>query len=152
MPALRSVKPEEFSTIVEGQTNGVTTLVFVEPHLTVEDLSHCKLKSHTCFQHLQKVHHKSFLPRVEDPYNTLLKTFTQRKIYREDEEIQAGDVIFVYLDHADSSEGFAQHDEKISHIFHKARQGHKHVVAIYTSKSALGEVSTLYIIGSNLTR
>jgi V-type H+-transporting ATPase S1 subunit len=135
LPALKTVKSDEFSALVEAQTDGgSTTLVFVEPKLSVEDFSQCKLKSRTCFHHLQKFHHKNFIQNVEDPVETLMTLFPDHKTYRESEKIQSGDVIFIYMNEVNSMEDFEEHDKLISQIYHKAREQDKDVVAIYTSR------------------
>lgn len=82
LPALSELSSNEFQAILSSQIDENTvTLVFVEQKLSTEDLSRCKLKTQTCFKHLQNIEKKSYFANVEEPFESLLATEEPKKTY-----------------------------------------------------------------------
>lgn len=117
-------------TLVKSQSTKETlTVVFVENSLSVEDLSQCRLKTETCFTNLRKIQQKTYLTAVDDPVEALKASYGEQSqktisISADDDltetvEAAAGSeekLLFVFFDHVESNEDFANHGESSQNI------------------------------------
>lgn len=92
------------------------TVVFVEPKLSVEDLSQCKSDDGiTCFKALASFKERTYLPNVVDAVNGLYDNLESNKatIDQSDDILEAVEegnrVIFVYLEVASNSKDYESH-------------------------------------------
>lgn len=116
-PALKSVKNQEFMTLIQTQTNENTKIVvFIEPQLSIDNLSRCRTSDDvTCFKQLSTAPEKSYLPNVADPVDGLFDTYeAESKVVSEKDDIvgavdSGNRVIFVNLDTAIDSNDFQAH-------------------------------------------
>uniref|UniRef100_A0A336M6Q9 CSON010943 protein n=1 Tax=Culicoides sonorensis TaxID=179676 RepID=A0A336M6Q9_CULSO len=144
VPALKTLQTTEFANLVNSQVSDETiTVVFVEPKLSVEDLSHCKTNDGaTCFKELQGLKERSYIPSVSDAVNGLYDNLESNKATIDaDDDIldaveQGNKVIFVYLDLATENKDFESHDKIIASTFAKLSQKYKNIVAIYTGQES----------------
>lgn len=116
VPALKLLQTDEFTNLVRSQMNDETiTVVFVEPKLSVEDLSQCKANDGvTCFKELASLKDRSYLPNVVDAVNGLYDLESNKAtIDQSDDILEAVDdgnrVIFVYLEVASNNKDFESH-------------------------------------------
>lgn len=111
---------DEFTTLVKSQADKDSlTVVFVENKLSVEDFSQCKLNTKTCFQNLQNIPEKVFLNSVEDPVDSLLASYKNKKSYSlsseadmKDVDAQDEKIHIVYLDDVENPEDFDKHGKR----------------------------------------
>ncbi|XP_063705551.1 V-type proton ATPase subunit S1 isoform X2 [Culicoides brevitarsis] len=144
VPALKTLQTDEFTNLVSSQLNEETvTVVFVEPKLSVEDLSQCKADDGvTCFKNLAALEERSYLPNVKMPVDGLFDNLDANKatIDQSDDVLEALEngnrVVFVYLDVAEESKDFESHDKIIAETFAKISQKYKNIVAIYTGQQS----------------
>lgn len=97
-------------------TDETITVVFVEPKLSVEDLSQCKSSDGvTCFKELSNLKEKSYFPNVANAVNGLFDNLERNKamIDQSDDILEAVEegnrVIFVYLDVATENKDYVSH-------------------------------------------
>lgn len=138
------MKSDEFAALVEVQhTPDTVTIVFIEPKLSTEDLICRTEKSTTCFQNLQKIEERTYIPSVENPIATLKSIFSNHVTVtlsndaekNQDVPLESGKTVFVYFQEAKDSEDFVSHDELISKIYKKAAEADKKILAIYSAES-----------------
>ncbi|XP_058062706.1 V-type proton ATPase subunit S1 [Anopheles bellator] len=146
VPALSRYTSSEFSALIAAQTDENTfTIVFAEDSLSTEDLSQCRLKTQTCFKHLQKIERKSYLPSVEEPLSILDGSNAQSVQLQSDGSLserivpRAGSVVVVHL----SSGDYASHDALVDALFERLRGEYPNILAIYTGKTPSFRYSTL---------
>uniref|UniRef100_A0A182N6Y0 V-type proton ATPase subunit S1/VOA1 transmembrane domain-containing protein n=1 Tax=Anopheles dirus TaxID=7168 RepID=A0A182N6Y0_9DIPT len=146
VPALSRYSSSEFAALVDAQIDEQTfTIVFAEDRLSTEDLSQCKLKTQTCFKHLQQLERKSYLPSVEEPLSVLEGSDAQSVQLLSDGSLsekivpQAGGVVIVNL----SSGDFASHDTLIGALYTRLHNAYPNIVAIYTGKTPSFSYSSL---------
>ena len=113
---------DEFVTLVKSQADKDSlTVLFVENNLSVEDFSQCKLRTRTCFENLQSIPDKTFLNSVEDPVDSLIASYNNKKsisLSSEDDlknvDAQNEKILIVNLDNVVNPEDFDKHGmEKI---------------------------------------
>lgn len=144
VPALKTLQTDEFANLVNSQVSDETiTVVFVEPKLSVEDLSHCKTDDGvTCFTELSNLKERSYIPSVSDAVDGLYDNLESNKatIDADDDILEAVEqgnrVVFVYLDLATEEKDFQSHDKIIADTFAKLSQKYKNIVAIYTGQES----------------
>lgn len=142
LPSLKNVKTEEFAALVEVQhTPETVTLVFIEPKLSVEDFSCKKDKKISCFEHLQKIKERTYIPNVEIPIKTLESIFPDHATMtlsndgQQDVPMENGKTVFIYLEEAKNSKDFVSHDDLINKVYQKAVDSNKKVLAIFTGET-----------------
>lgn len=144
VPALPQYATPEFAALIEAQTNSETfTIIFVEEHLSTEDLTRCKLNTQTCFRNLAKEERKTYLTNVQEP----LAIFedVQSVDMSDDGSLsqpivpQGGAVVIVNLRGND----FSSHDANIINLYNRMRKEFNNILAIYTGKTPSFRYSTL---------
>lgn len=126
LPALKHLEGEEFITLVKSQAKEDTkTVIFIEESLSVEDFSQCKLRTKTCFKNLQNVNDKTFLNSVEDPVDSLIATFGNKKtieVLSEDDlknvDTRDEKILLVHLGKVENPEDFDKHG-KLRYDLHR---------------------------------
>uniref|UniRef100_A0A182QEN0 V-type proton ATPase subunit S1/VOA1 transmembrane domain-containing protein n=1 Tax=Anopheles farauti TaxID=69004 RepID=A0A182QEN0_9DIPT len=146
VPALSRYSSSEFGALIDAQIDEKTfTIVFAEDRLSTEDLSQCKLKTQTCFKHLQQLERKSYLPSVEEPLSVLEGSDAQSVQLLADGSLsekivpQAGGIVVVNLSNGD----FASHDSLIDALYTRLHNAYPNIVAIYTGKTPSFSYSSL---------
>lgn len=147
-PALKSLASNEFSNLVQSQvTEGTAVVVFVEPKLSIEDLTGCKRTGGvTCFENLNTIQSKSYFPNVASPLEGLydVPSDEQIQVSASDNILDvagSGKIVFVELDLAKSPDDYVKHDTLIGDVYDQLAEKFRNVVVIYTGRqdSANGE-------------
>lgn len=147
-PALKSLASNEFSNLVQSQvTEDTVTIVFVEPKLSIDDLTKCKKANGvTCFENLNNIQSKSYFPNVASPIEGLydVPSDEQLQLSATDDILSAsgsGKVIFVDLDLAKKADDYVKHDTLIGDVFDQLSEKYRNVLVIYTGRqdSVTGE-------------
>jgi len=148
--ALKLYNADEFIEILGEHTRSDTfTLIITEDTLSTEDLSLCRTSyGKTCYEGVQQIRSKLYLPSVEDPVpiiediagmdKTEISLLSNGEL-SEPLKPEGGKYVFVNFDDTSDetkSEKLARHDQLIVKINNELSSQDLHLLVIYTGKRA----------------
>jgi len=141
VPALKSLANEEFSNLLSSQISEETvTVVFVEPVLKTEDLTCEQANGVTCFENLNKIQGKSYLPRVDAPVKSLYDlNKEQMDVFDVDKllgYVDKSKVIIFNFEPVTDKTDLVEHDRVIGETYRQLSQQYKNIVLIYTGRQS----------------